>query len=161
MTTTGSSGQSYAEWYCALFEPIRSLLASHGSNVTVKRLGIHIHFISKDKEISARSRMGTGQAELVGGGLGQCLTGQNRTKTGQVRTGQGRMRWWEAAFLDFSPSDILVDHTRVSALPICPICPISQRTFVWFNFLAKIFFGLFLSSSSSCKWIFRNLSNIS
>ena len=53
--------------------------------------------------------------------------------TGQGRTGQGRMRTGQAAFLGFSPSDILVDRTRVSALLFCPI---SQRTFVWLNFLA-------------------------
>ena len=46
------------------------------------------------------------------------------------------MRTGEAAFLGFSPSDILVDRTRVSALPICPI---SQRTFNWLNFLALTF----------------------
>ena len=44
----------------------------------------------------------------------------------------------EAAFLSFSPSDILVDHTRVSALPICSsaLC-----TFVWPNFFNYIFFS--------------------
>ena len=51
------------------------------------------------------------------------------------------MRTGEAAFLGFSPSDISVDCTRVSALPICPI---SQRTLVWLNFLAlKIFLQVF------------------
>ena len=44
----------------------------------------------------------------------------------------------EAAFLGFSPSDILIECTGVSEMPICPI---SQRTFVWPNFLAlKKFF---------------------
>ena len=31
MPTTGSSGRSYAELYCASIEPIRSFLVSHGS----------------------------------------------------------------------------------------------------------------------------------
>ena len=60
----------------------------------------------------------------------KCLTGQNRTKTGHGREGQVKMRAGEAAFLGFSFSDILVDRTRVLALPICPI---SHLTFVWIN----------------------------
>ena len=36
----------------------------------------------------------------------------------------------EAAFLGFSHSDILVDRTRVSVMPISPV---SQHTFVWLN----------------------------
>ena len=60
------------------------------------------------------------------------------------------MRKGKAAFLGFSPSDILVDRTRVSALAFCPI---SQHTVVWLNFLAlqnvlhvfNDFFGLFPS----------------
>ena len=39
----------------------------------------------------------------------------------------------ESAFLGFSTSDILVDRTGGSAMPICPI---SQRTFVRLKFLA-------------------------
>ena len=42
------------------------------------------------------------------------------------------MRAGEGAFLGFSPSYILVDRTKVLALPIYPI---SQRTFVWLNSL--------------------------
>ena len=41
-------------------------------------------------------------------------TKQDKDRTGQGRTGQDR-------------ADILVDHTRVSTLPICPII---QHTFV-------------------------------
>ena len=74
-----------------------------------------------------------GRAELVVCGFGQCSTGQNRTKTGQGRAGQGRRMTGEGGFLGFSPSDILVDRTRVSELSICPI---SQCTFVSLNFLA-------------------------
>ena len=73
----------------------------------------------------------TGQRQLVIGGFGQCLTGQNRTKTGP-----GRMMTEETAFLGFSPSDILVNRTRVAALSLCPI---SQRTFVQLFFQLKIF----------------------
>ena len=43
----------------------------------------------------------------------------------------------EAALLSFSPSDILVDRTRLSAMPICPI---SQHSLVWLNLLALIKF---------------------
>ena len=46
------------------------------------------------------------------------------------------MRSREADFLGFSPSDMLVDRTRGSALPICPI---TQHTFVWLNCLAEFF----------------------
>ena len=59
----------------------------------------------------------------------------------------------EAALLSFSPFDILVDRTRLSAMPICPI---SQHTLFWLNFLAlkKIlqvyneFYNFFLISYS-------------
>ena len=54
-------------------------------------------------------------------------------KTGQGRVGQCRMMTGKAAFLGFSPSDILVDYTGVSAIPICPI---SQCNFVWLFFKA-------------------------
>ena len=72
------------------------------------------------------------------GSAGECLTGQNRTKTGQGRAGWCRMMTGDAAFLGFSTSDILVEFTRVSVVPICPI---SLRTFVWLMFLdfLKIF----------------------
>ena len=56
----------------------------------------------------------------------------NRTETGQGRTEHGRMRTGQAAVLGYSPSDILVDRTTNSALPICPT---SQCTFVGPNFL--------------------------
>ena len=72
-----------------------------------------------------------GRAELVVCGFGQCSTGQG--KAGQSRTGQD------------DDSDILVDRTRVSAMCICPI---SQHTFFWLNFLAYNF------SSSSFQYIF-------
>ena len=52
-------------------------------------------------------------------------TEQDKDRTGQGRTVQDDDR------RGFNPSDILVDRTRVSAMPICPI---SQRTFVWPNF---------------------------
>ena len=93
-----------------------------------------------DKEICARSQVGTGRGEVVVCGFGQCLTEQNRTKIGQGRAGQGRMRSGEAAFLGFSPFDILVDRTRVSALPICLI---SQHTFVWLIFSLHFFLANF------------------
>ena len=48
------------------------------------------------------------------------------TNSRSGRAGHFRMRTREAVFLGFSPSDILVDRTRVSALHICPI---SQHTF--------------------------------
>ena len=38
--------------------------------------------------------------------IGQCLIGQNRTKTEQGRVGPGRMRAGEAAFLGFRLSDL-------------------------------------------------------
>ena len=66
-----------------------------------------------------------GKAKLVVCGFGQCLRGQNRTKTGHDRAGQGMMRTGEVALLGFIPSDMFVDHTTVSAVPICPF---SQRT---------------------------------
>ena len=43
----------------------------------------------------------------------------------------------EAAFRGFSPSDILVERTKISALPICPI------TFVWLLQVFNEFFDLF------------------
>ena len=47
------------------------------------------------------------------------------------RTGLGEDRMRTGYFLGLSPSDILVDCTRVST---CPICPINKCTFVWHNF---------------------------
>ena len=88
-----------------------------------------------------RAQCHLSRGELVVWLFGECLTGQNWTKTGQGRVGWCRMMTGEAAFLGFSPSDILVDCTRVSAMPICPN---SQRTFVWLCFLALIFFQRFL-----------------
>ena len=72
---------------------------------------------------------GTGQGELVVRWFGESLTGQNRTEKGQGTAGHGRMRTGQAAVLEFSPSDILVDHTTVSALPICPTSPTSVLLF--------------------------------
>ena len=53
----------------------------------------------------------TGRVALVVCEFGQCLTGQNRTKTGQGRAVQGTMITGKADFLGFSPSDIQLDHT--------------------------------------------------
>ena len=61
---------------------------------------------------------------------------EDSANVSQGRTGQDRAGWEQnkerkGYFLDLSPSDILVDRTRVSA---CPICPIKECTFVWHNF---------------------------
>ena len=71
----------------------------------------------------------------------------------------------EAAFLGFSPSDILVGFTRVSAIPISPI---GQGTFAWPNFftLKKIlkfsmifytFFPSYLSEFLSLRLLMQSL----
>ena len=55
----------------------------------------------------------------------------DRTEKDRDRTGQGRMRTGKAGFLGFSPCDILIGRTRISALPVCLI---SQYTFGWLIF---------------------------
>ena len=60
----------------------------------------------------------------------------------------------EAAFLGFSPFDILVDRTRVAALSICPI---SQGTFVCLNFLAYFFKDFFFFFFLKLSMIFFGL----
>ena len=57
---------------------------------------------------------------------------QDKDRAGQVRTGRCRIMTGKAAFLGCTPSDMLVDRSGVSAIPICQI---RQRTFVWLNFL--------------------------
>ena len=71
---------------------------------------------------------GTGRVGLVIWQLSECLTGQNRTKSGQGRAGRCRMMEGESVFLGFSPFDTLVDRTEFSAMPI------SQRTFACLTF---------------------------
>ena len=87
--------------------------------------------LSQKTKISVLEAELAGRAKLVVCGFGQCLTGQNRTKTGHDRAGQGMMRTDEAALLGLIPSDIFVHRTTVSAVLICPF---SQRTFSWHIF---------------------------
>ena len=89
-------------------------------------------FLSQKTKSSVPPKPWDSQGKLVVSWLGKCLTGQNRTKTGQGRAGRCRMMTGEAAFLGFSPSDILVDGTGVSVMPISPIC---KGSFVWLNFV--------------------------
>ena len=77
--------------------------------------------MSQKTKSSVPPRRGTRQRELVVGRFVECLIGQNRTKTGQGNAGRFRMISGEAALLSFSPFDILVYCTRVSAMPICSI----------------------------------------
>ena len=149
MATTGSSGRSYAERYCALIEPIRRFVVSHGSRRDSEMswlLDVRTPTNSTDTFISSQATKRSVleaewacRAELVLWRICPVFdrTEQDNDRTGQGREGQGSMRTGEAAFLGFNPSDILVDRTRVSALPICPII---AHTFVWLNFLAQTFF---------------------
>ena len=57
-------------------------------------------------------------------------TEQDKDRTGQTRTVQDEDR--RGCFPQLYLFDILGDYTGVSAMPICPI---SQHTFFWLNFL--------------------------
>ena len=119
--TTCSSGRSYADWYCASIEPFRSFLVSHYSRRDSEMWRIHSQKTKNSVPPKPWERPRRAGCLTVA----EWLTGRNRTKTGQCRMMTG-----EAAFLGFSLSDILVDHTGISAMPIYPI---SQCTFVWLN----------------------------
>ena len=56
------------------------------------------------------------------------------------------MKTGEAAFLGFSPSDILVERTRVSTLPLCQTsCP----TFAWLIFFTFCVISFAISFSEA------------
>ena len=77
----------------------------------------------------------SGQAEESWLSDGLSNIWQDRTGQRQNRVVQDGAGWWQERLLNlgFSPSDILVDWTRVSAMPICPI---SRSNFVWLKFFA-------------------------
>ena len=116
-----TSERSYADWYCASIEPFRSFLVSHYSRRDSEMWRIHSQKTKNSVPPKPWERPRRAGCLTVA----EWLTGRNRTKTGQCRMMTG-----EAAFLGFSLSDILVNHTGISAMPICPI---SQCTFVWLH----------------------------
>ena len=138
-----TSERSYADWYSASIEPFRSFLVSHYSRRDSEMWRIHSSRHRRQRTLCHLSR-GTDRGELVASRFGECLTGQNKTKKWQGRAGLCRIMTGEAAFLGFSPSDILVGRTRVSAMSISPI---RQGTFSWPIFLLK-------NNSSSFQWSF-------
>ena len=70
-----------------------------------------------------------GQAEWSW--LSEDAANVSQGRTGQDRAGRGQNEERTGYFLGLSPSDILVDCTRVSASPICPI---NKCSFIWHNF---------------------------
>ena len=126
-----SSGHADAEWYCTLIEPIRSFRAIHGSRHDSKTSWLFdigtLTYPMATIILSQKTKKSVLETEWDRPSGDVCLriwavfdnTEQDKDRTRQGRT--GRMITGEAAFLGFSPSDILVDRTRVSALYICPI----------------------------------------
>ena len=87
-----------------------------------------------------------GQAEWSWSSEGPANVSQGRT--GQDRAGWGQNGERTGYFLGLSPSDILVDHTRVSACPICPINKCDKCTYVWHKFSLWNFVFKFVMNSS-------------